>query len=80
MNPNVFLPACCSVSSEGFSRDLIKRPWYEASGLTPSTATDQIVPSFISLTDNIKEGKPVDVHAKKAYCWSKGKAPFILNL
>jgi hypothetical protein len=41
---------------------------------------DQIVQSFISLIEKIKEGKPVDVHAKKAYCGSKGKAPLILNL
>jgi len=38
------------------------------------------VPTFISLTEKIKEGKPVDVHAKKAYRGSKGKAPLILNL
>jgi hypothetical protein len=37
------------------------------------------VSSFISLTEKIKEYKPVDVHAMKAYWGSKGKAPLILN-
>jgi hypothetical protein len=41
---------------------------------------DQIVRSSISLTEQIKEGKAVDVQAMKAHWGSKSKAPLILNL